>query len=227
MTKKINNFESFNNKTILLLTKEEGLHKTVELNLSSFEGKIHCSNKIDSSILDDVDLLLIDIDYFDIVYLNDSVFNSKLRELNIPVIYLATNVSHTIINNIENVPLKNIIMKNEQLKLLSIYVSLTLKKNSRVYFNHDYSFCLSKKSFFFKDNEIALTNLELRLLYFLTKHKNRLVEYDKIIEYVWEGKACSVFSMRNIVSKIREKSYYQIIKNNSNKGYLVNDFKIY
>ncbi len=35
----------------------------------------------------------------------------------------------------------------------------------------------------------------------------------------------SIYTMRNIVNKIRQKTYYEIIRNHSNKGYTIDNFK--
>lgn len=35
----------------------------------------------------------------------------------------------------------------------------------------------------------------------------------------------SIYTMRNIVNKIRQKTYYEIIKNHSNKGYTIDILK--
>lgn len=227
MTKKIDNHNFLNSKSILLLSRDKELCDKVTVKLSNLVDNFKIENSIYDIDFLNFDLLIIDIDFFDAQYLNNALFNTKLKEMNIPVVYLTSSLDSTILECIDNVPLKNIILKGEQLEFIYVYISLILKKNSKVYFNHDYSFCLDKNKFFFKEKEISLTNLEFRFLKYLVEHKNRLIDYETIIDYVWEGKDCSIFSMRNIVNKIREKSFYEIIKNISNKGYIINDYKIY
>lgn len=227
MTMKIDNHNILNSKSILLLSRDELLCDKVSVKLSNLVGNL----KIEKSIYDidflNFDLLIIDIDFFDAKYLNDVLFSTKLKEMNIPVVYLTSSLSSSILDYIDNVPLKNILEKSNQLEYIYLYISLILKKNSKVYFNHDYSFCLDKNRFYFKEKEISLTNLEFRFLKYLVENRNRVVDYETIIAYAWEGRPCTVFSMRNIVNKIREKSFYEIIKNISNKGYIINDYKIY
>lgn len=46
-----------------------------------------------------------------------------------------------------------------------------------------------------------------------------------IKDVVWRGKDMSIYTMRNIVNKIRQKTYYEIIKNHSNKGYTIDILK--
>ncbi|CAI8194635.1 MAG: Uncharacterised protein [Arcobacter lacus] len=55
--------------------------------------------------------------------------------------------------------------------------------------------------------------------------RNEITDYDTIKEVVWKGKDMSIYTMRNIVNKIRQKTYYDIIKNHSNKGYTIDNYK--
>jgi DNA-binding response OmpR family regulator len=172
-------------------------------------------------------LIVIDIDFFDIEYLDNALFKDKLKNFNVPIIYISSKIEFSILDYIENVPLNNILSKDSQLENIDIYIAMTMKKSSKVYFNHDYSFCMRKNRFYFKDREVGLTNLETKFVKVLLENKNKIVPYEKIIEVAWAGKNCSIYSMRNVVNKIREKSYYEIIKNISSQGYIINDYKIY
>ena len=59
----------------------------------------------------------------------------------------------------------------------------------------------------------------------LITKRNDITEYDIIKDVVWKGKDMSIYTMRNIVNKIRQKTYYEIIKNHSNKGYTIDILK--
>jgi len=45
-----------------------------------------------------------------------------------------------------------------------------------------------------------------------------------IIEKDFEKKM-SIYTMRNVINKIRNKTYYEIIKNNSSSGYQIDTIK--
>ncbi|TLP38349.1 helix-turn-helix domain-containing protein [Arcobacter arenosus] len=227
MTKKIYNANFLNTKRVLLLTKDNKVIDRMNEKLTPLLKSFHINNSIYNSDFLLYDMIIIDIDYFDIQYLDSSLFNDKLKNFNIPIIYISSDLEFSILEYIDNVPLNNIILKNEQLEYIDIYIAITMKKNSKIYFNHDYSFCMRKNRFYFKYKEVNLTSLETNFIKVLLENKNRIVPYEKIIESVWEGKKCSIYSMRNVVNKIREKSYYEIIKNISNQGYIINDYKIY
>ena len=59
----------------------------------------------------------------------------------------------------------------------------------------------------------------------LISKRTEIVDYDMIKDVVWRGKDMSIYTMRNIVNKIRQKTYYEIIKNHSNKGYTIDILK--
>lgn len=80
---------------------------------------------------------------------------------------------------------------------------------------------------FFKSGGVLIdfTRLEKSFLKLLISRKGDITDYDIIKEVVWKGKNMSIFTMRNIVNKIRQKTYYEIIKNHSNRGYIIDDKK--
>ena len=72
---------------------------------------------------------------------------------------------------------------------------------------------------------IDFTRLEKSFMKLLIAKKGEIVDYDQIKSVVWKGKNMSIYTMRNIVNKIRQKTYYEIIKNHSNRGYVIDDSK--
>ena len=80
---------------------------------------------------------------------------------------------------------------------------------------------------FFKSGGILIdfTRLEKSFLKLLITKRNEITDYDIIKDVVWKGKDMSIYTMRNIVNKIRQKTYYEIIKNHSNKGYTIDILK--
>ena len=49
-----------------------------------------------------------------------------------------------------------------------------------------------------------------------------IVTYEDISELVWKGKVFSIYSLRNVVKHIREKTDGTFIQNSSNRGYILN-----
>lgn len=89
-----------------------------------------------------------------------------------------------------------------------------------------YTWCASSSTLFTDEGKkVDLTKTETRFIKLLAEKKNEIVGYEEISRVVWEGKDMSVFTMRNIVNKIRQKSFYSIVKNISNQGYVLRSRK--
>ena len=79
---------------------------------------------------------------------------------------------------------------------------------------------------FYDDNgAISFTRFEFDLLKLLLDNHNEIISYEEIKEKVWKEKKMSIFTMRNVVNKIRNKTYYEIIRNNSSSGYQIDTIK--
>lgn len=68
---------------------------------------------------------------------------------------------------------------------------------------------------------IDLTKIETKFLKLLIENKNNIVTYEILKDNIWKTKDMSIFTMRNFVNKIRNKTYKSIIKNKSGYGYII------
>ena len=66
-----------------------------------------------------------------------------------------------------------------------------------------------------------MTKIEKRLLLALIEQSEKIVPVDILIKRAWSKKDVSIYSFRNLIKKIRDKTYYELIKNHSNLGYSV------
>lgn len=81
-------------------------------------------------------------------------------------------------------------------------------------------FCYGTESLHDKEGKIVpFTNLEKKFIKLLIDSENSIVDYKTIQLVVWKGRDMSVYTLRNVINKIRQKTYYEIIKNISNHGY--------
>ena len=60
------------------------------------------------------------------------------------------------------------------------------------------------------------------LISFSIENKDKFADIESITLNVWKDEDASVFSIRNKVKSIREKTFYELIKNKNNIGYRVN-----
>lgn len=113
-------------------------------------------------------------------------------------------------------------LNDKDLTLSTIMCLNQTKRGDKYEFAEGFYYDNYRELFFDKfGKKIELTKLEYGLLRLLLENGNNITDYDDIQEKVWKGKKMSVFTMRNVVNKIRQKMYYGIIKNHSNKGYTI------
>lgn len=110
----------------------------------------------------------------------------------------------------------------KDLTLSTIMCLNQTKRGDKYEFAEGFYYDNYRELFFDKyGKKIELTKLEYGLLRLLLENGKEITDYDVIQRVVWKGKKMSVFTMRNVVNKIRQKMYYGIIKNHSNKGYTI------
>jgi len=109
----------------------------------------------------------------------------------------------------------------ESLRLSIITALNRTKRVDKVCLRNGVYYDAYRERFYDENDVIKFTNLEFALLKLLLENHDRIVSYDEIKEKVWKEKKMSIFTMRNVINKIRKKTYYEIIKNNSSAGYQI------
>ncbi len=106
--------------------------------------------------------------------------------------------------------------------LINEYILELIEKdiNSSVLFNgFSYNFLTDK--LYFGSQEILLTKIQKSLFKFLLTNKNTLMSVEEIKTNVWKSRNMSLFTLRNMINILRTKTYYNLIKNVSNQGYMM------
>ena len=125
------------------------------------------------------------------------------------------NIDDEFKNNIkEKLKNKNLQIEDHVLELIQNDIKSTINFN-------DYTFNFLLDKIFYEDKEIKLTNMEMKLFKYLLSNINSLVSTEDINTNVWEDKKMTLFTLRNKINSIREKTYYKLIKNISNHGYMM------
>jgi DNA-binding response OmpR family regulator len=117
-------------------------------------------------------------------------------------------------------------LRAKDIKLAVIMCLNQTKRGDKIEFDNGIYFDEYRDQFFKSGGVlIDFTRLEKSFLKLLITKRNDITDYDIIKEVVWKGKDMSIYTMRNIVNKIRQKTYYEITKNHSNKGYTIDNLK--
>lgn len=108
---------------------------------------------------------------------------------------------------------------------LDDYLTMLVKADINSIYNlgNGYYFNFYLNKLFNKyEEEVELTNIQKEVLKYLIKNNEVINSTEEIYRNCWsKRKKFSIFTVRNIVKKIRDKTYYYIIKNSHNNGYLV------
>ncbi|PNV84533.1 MAG: hypothetical protein C0627_00585 [Sulfurimonas sp.] len=97
------------------------------------------------------------------------------------------------------------------------------KKSINIYIRLDENFSYNLQNRTLLKNEIPskLSSIQKKFLYLLIKNQNKLVTFDMLIDYVWEGKEIShgtILSTTRDLKKILPDSFIQNVKG---EGYIV------
>lgn len=102
-------------------------------------------------------------------------------------------------------------------KLIKNEITKTVNFSNGFYYNRH-----TTKLYNDRKEEVNLTKTEKNLFILLLENRNNIVDASTIHSIVWKGKNMSIYTLRNMIKNIRDKTYYELIKNHSNLGYSLN-----
>lgn len=219
-----------NNKSIrsVLLVSEdlEYVQKLTKLLNDKFNLSFFMDDKFQLlyTQIDSFDLIVFDNSHNKISKFTETLKLKKTYNFNIPMIVLENETSEEFSNykydNMYTILDKNI---NEAFLFKNIEIALDfLYTNKKLQFENGFYFDMNRELLFQGKKTIKLTKTEKKLINLLALNPNVLVTYEHISSVVWKGKEFSIYSLRNVIKHIREKTDETFIKNSSNKGYVIN-----
>jgi DNA-binding response OmpR family regulator len=105
----------------------------------------------------------------------------------------------------------------------SLQKSVNGEEKGFIFLEEDYIWDSRVKKFFYKKREIHCTKYEYMLIDYLGSKKGMVCSIENIIDYFdLQGIELSSKSIRNIIMKIRQKTYKNIIRNLYGLGYSLN-----
>lgn len=76
-----------------------------------------------------------------------------------------------------------------------------------------------KKVFDRKNLDVGLTKTQMAIFNILLKNRTGIIDVETIKKAAWKNKETSIFTLRNMIKQIRDKTYYGLIKSHSSRGY--------
>lgn len=129
--------------------------------------------------------------------------------------------------------MSRLITPNEFINMTNIEITNLIESRvafivaEKIEFEEDIYFCSCREKLFKKidllEKEIKLTKTEQNIIKLLIENKGKIVEYEKLEKDIWGAKEPTKFTVRNMINKIREKTYQDFIINKSNIGYMIKD----
>lgn len=94
---------------------------------------------------------------------------------------------------------------------------------SKILLQDGFYYNLVSDKLFNNNSEIKLSNLQKKLLKYMLENRNKILSPKDIFENTWGKKSnFCIYSLRNVIKQIRDKTTVGIIKNYSNIGYSIN-----
>lgn len=149
---------------------------------------------------------------------------TKSYRFDTPIILIENEIDEDIelykVLNIYTVLEKDV--KKEFLFRIILICLNFLNTNKKIQFENGYYFDINSEELFQGKKIVKLTKIEKKLIKLLSLNPNSLVSYEDIASEVWKGKVFSIYSLRNVINHIREKTDETFIRNFSNRGYILN-----
>lgn len=138
---------------------------------------------------------------------------------------MSKEISVTITNDMEVFLIKK--SKKSKIPIKNIIENLISEQiDNKIYFEEGFYFDKQKNKLFRPEGKsIEFTKLQSGLFHLLLEKKDEIIDFETIHKTVWKNKTMSIFTMRNVVKRIRDLTYYGLIINHSNKGYELGTIK--
>ena len=232
MLKTVKNIRKLYNAKLLFVSSDDKIGEVIGKEIDDYFKEL----KVVSDLKEAISLAC--SNNYDVAIIDADIVGVSFSQLCTELLQLTPTLSKIVISDSDNN--ENIVtainsgaytflskpLRAKDLKLSVIMCLNQTKRGDKIEFENGIYFDEYRDQFFKAGGVlIDFTRLEKSFLKLLITKRSEITDYDTIKEIVWKGKEMSIYTMRNIVNKIRQKTYYEIIRNHSNKGYTVDIIK--
>ena len=232
MLKTVKNIRKLYNAKLLFVSSDDKIGEVIGKEIGDYFKEL----KVVSDLKEAISLAC--SNNYDVAIIDADIVGVSFSQLCTELLQLTPTLSKIVISDSDNN--ENIVtainsgaytflskpLRAKDLKLSVIMCLNQTKRGDKIEFENGIYFDEYRDQFFKAGGVlIDFTRLEKSFLKLLITKRSEITDYDTIKEIVWKGKEMSIYTMRNIVNKIRQKTYYEIIRNHSNKGYTVDIIK--
>lgn len=192
----------------------------------SVTGYQNAEGLFEDSVLGSYDIFLFDIN---MPGLNGFETLKELRELKIdtPIIFITSMSDIDYVKEAYSLGCSDYIRKPFFFEELELRINKLILKDvdDLIKLNDTYTFDIKKQELYDNDgNIVELSKNELKLIFLLVKNISHTVNYDTIIDYVWENKPINSNTLRTQIKKLRAKLKDNFIENIRGLGYKINRY---
>ncbi len=212
------------NLSVLLVEDDDVIRKRIANTLSFYFKNVYEANcgydGYDLYIEHKPNLCIFDIEMKDG---NGIELVKKVRKVSfeIPIIMISAYSKEEYLLELINDNINHYILKpatNDKL-LIAISTALFRETNEKLSLRKDLYIDLESNKLYFQEEIITLRKREKEFLKFLFEHKNKIVTYEMIQEYIWGEKFMTDNALKVFIKELRKKLPVDIIANIINEGY--------
>ncbi|PHO08930.1 MULTISPECIES: response regulator transcription factor [Malaciobacter] len=230
MLKTEKNIRKLYNAKLLIISNDDNVKVTIENEFDDYFKELKLVNgsleALELAVSNSYDLVIIDTNVKDYTF-DEICTEISNKASNLPKIIISDEENNNDILTAINCSAYTFISKPLRAKDVKLAIIMCLnqtKRGDKIEFQNGIYFDEYRDQFFKPGGVlIDFTRLEKSFLKLLIEKRGEITDYDTIKDVVWKGKNMSIYTMRNIVNKIRQKTYYEIIRNHSNKGYVLEE----
>jgi len=156
------------------------------------------------NVFDGYDCFILDINVPSIDGIN---ILKEIREndKNIPILIISSSIDLDTIKNAYGYGCNDFLKKPFFIDELEVKIEKLCQLDTEIIaLNDGFSYDMEKRELY-KKELVKLTKKESLLLHQLITHKNKVLSYDHILNYVWEGDIATTDSIRTLVMRLRKK----------------------
>ena len=219
-------FKELARLNVLLVEDDTQLQGVLADLLKPYVGQIYKAQNgqdgLESFSKNDIDVIITDIN---MTQMSGTTMAKRIRELDerVPIIFITAYDTDENLQNSLNIQNSNLLKKPFDKQQLLIMILMATKNGAktskRLNLGCGFSYDTQGRLLYKESETIVLTRTEQRLLHILAINKERVVSFDMIENFAWNGKVASFETIRNYINKLRTKTYTQLIKNVQGLGY--------
>lgn len=123
-----------------------------------------------------------------------------------PMLIISSNIDLDMIKDAYGSGCDDYLKKPFFIDELELKIEKLLKLDQKLLkLNDEYDYDLQKRELFYNKQNIKLTKKETLLFHLLVSNANKVVSFDQISNYVWEGDIATTDSIRTLVMRLRKK----------------------